>query len=82
MLYLFWGVVILFGSTLIFYIVFFSLIYYWHLKKRTVVIVPLIFTFEFFLIAFLVVMLGLIVLNYFPTVFEAVKTIKIWNPQF
>lgn len=74
MLYLFWGTIILFLATLIFYIVFFSLIYYWHLKKITYVVVPLIFTFEFFLTAFLVVALVLIVLNYAPVIWEIFTT--------
>ena len=68
MLYLFWGAVILFSATFIFYVVFFSLIYYWHLKRTTLIVVPLIFTFEFFIIAFLVISLVLIVLNYFPII--------------
>lgn len=82
MQYLLWGVLILFGATLIYYIVFFSLIYYWHLKRITYVIVPLIFTFEFFLLAFLVVGLGLIVANYFPVVWEAIKEIRFGVPHF
>lgn len=65
---IFWGTIILFAVTLIFYGVFFSLIYYWHQKKITYVVVPLIFTFEFFLVAFLVIGLGLILLNYFPDI--------------
>lgn len=71
--YLFWGTIILFAATLIYYIVFFSLIYYWHLKKATVLVVPLIFTFEFFLIAFLVIAAGVIALNYFPAVWEIIS---------
>ena len=67
MSYLFWGTIILLSATLIFYLVFFGLIYYWHLRKETLIVVPLIFTFEFFLTAFLVVSLGVILLNYFPS---------------
>jgi len=66
--YLFWGVTILFLATLIYYVVFFSLIYYWHEKKTTFVVVPLIFTFEFFIIAFLVFALAMIILNYYPSI--------------
>ncbi|MSU60564.1 MAG: hypothetical protein EXS52_01455 [Candidatus Staskawiczbacteria bacterium] len=82
MLYLFLGTIILFSVTLIFYIVFFSLIYYWHVKRISYVVVPLIFTFEFFLVAFFVVALGLIVANYFPVVLEALKEIRIVAPRF
>ena len=82
MSYLFWGIIILFAVTLIYYAVFFGLIYYWHVKRASYVVVPLIFTFEFFLTAFLVIMLVLIVLNYFPVVLEAIKAIEIGTPQF
>ena len=68
--YLFWGIIILFSATLIFYMVFVSLIYYWHVKKTTVVVVPLIFTFEFFIRAFLVVALVVLLLNYLPSIIE------------
>ena len=68
MSYFFIGVNILFGATLIFYIVFFSLVYYWHEKKTTFVVVPLIFTFEFFLIGFLVVSIVSILLEYLPKI--------------
>ncbi len=68
MSYLFWGTIILFSATLIFYIVFFSLIYYWHLKRITIVVVPLIFTFEFFLAGFLVVAALFLCVQYLPAV--------------
>ena len=58
--------VILFIATAIFYVVFFSLIYYWHLKKTSYVVVPFIFTFEFFIIGFLIVAIITIVVKYFP----------------
>ena len=66
MSYFFIGINILFVATLIFYVVFFSLVYYWHDKKTTFVIVPLIFTFEFFLIGFLIVSIVSILLEYLP----------------
>ena len=68
MTYFFIGVNILFVATLIFYIVFLSLVYYWHNTKTTVVVVPLIFTFEFFLIGFLVVSIVSILLEYVPII--------------
>ncbi|OGZ71720.1 MAG: hypothetical protein A2904_02065 [Candidatus Staskawiczbacteria bacterium RIFCSPLOWO2_01_FULL_33_9] len=68
MTYFFIGVNILFVATLIFYIVFLSLVYYWHNTKTTVVVVPLIFTFEFFLIGFLVVSIVSILFEYVPII--------------
>ena len=62
-----WGTIILFACTLIFYIVFFSLIYYWHERKVSVVVVPLIFTFEFFIVGFLAFAAIVIALSYFST---------------
>lgn len=64
--FLFWGYVVLFAATVIFYLVFVSLIYYWHEKKTTVLIVPLLYTFEFFLAGFLVVSLVWFVFQYLP----------------
>ena len=66
--YFFIGINILFAATLIFYIVFFSLVYYWHEKKTTFVVVPLIFTFEFFLIGFLIVSIVSILLDNLPLI--------------
>ncbi len=59
----------LFTATALFYIVFFSLVYYWHLKKTTYVIVPLIFTFEFFFAGFLIISIIYILINYLPQLF-------------
>jgi hypothetical protein len=64
---IFWiGLTTLFVSTAVFYIVLFSFIYYWHLKKITYVVVPAIWTFEFFVTAFFIVAIGSIILNYLP----------------
>ena len=60
------GLIVLLVSTAIFYIVLFSFIFYWHLKKITFVIVPVIFTFEFFVIGFFVIVIASVILNYFP----------------
>ncbi|OGZ78607.1 MAG: hypothetical protein A2528_01300 [Candidatus Staskawiczbacteria bacterium RIFOXYD2_FULL_37_9] len=60
------GLIVLFAMTAIFYIVLFSFIFYWHLAKISFVIVPMIFTFEFFAIGFFVVCIVSIILNYLP----------------
>jgi len=65
------GIVVLFVMTAIFYIVTFSFIFYWHLKKVTFVVVPMIFTFEFFISGFLVVSIVSIILNYLPVLARA-----------
>ncbi|MDO8486595.1 MAG: hypothetical protein Q7S77_02785 [Candidatus Staskawiczbacteria bacterium] len=62
------GINILFASTLIFYIVFFSLVYYWHEKKTTFIVVPLIYTFQFFLIGFLIVSIVSILIEFLPEI--------------
>lgn len=58
---------ILFGLTALFYIVFFSLLYYWHEKNATFVVVPIIFTFEFFAIGFLVISIVSLAIQYLPS---------------
>lgn len=60
------GLITLFISTIVFYIVLFSFIFYWHLKKITFVVVPIIFTFEFFATGFLIVAIVSIVFQYLP----------------
>jgi len=60
------GIVVLFVATAIFNIVLFGFIYYWHLKKTTYIVVPMIWTFEFFAIGFFVVSITAIILNYLP----------------
>ena len=72
MSYFFWLSIALLVATLIFYAIFAGFIYYWHEKKTTVVVVPLLFTFEFFAIGFLVICLIGLLLQYGP---EAVKLI-------
>ena len=62
----FTGLIVLFIGTAIFYIVLFSFIFYWHLKKITFVVVPVFFTFEFFLLGFFTVAVISIILNYLP----------------
>lgn len=60
------GLVVLFVMTAIFYIVIFSFFYYWHLKKISFVVVPVIFAFEFLILGFLVVSIVSIILQYLP----------------
>ena len=66
--YFFWGLIILLAVNLIYYIVFFSLIFYWHDRKTSFVVVPIIFTFEFFLVTFLVFVAVELILNYFTEI--------------
>lgn len=42
-------------ATLIFYAIFTSLIYYWRESYVTVIILPLIYTFQFFFYGFLII---------------------------
>ncbi|OGZ63928.1 MAG: hypothetical protein A3A98_03120 [Candidatus Staskawiczbacteria bacterium RIFCSPLOWO2_01_FULL_40_39] len=74
MSYFFWGTIFLLGATVIFYLVFLSLVYYWHERKTSFVIVPLLYTFEFFLIGFLVVSLISLVLQYLPDIVTLVRS--------
>jgi len=60
------GLIVLFIMTAIFYIVLFSFLYYWHEIKISYIVVPVIFTFEFFAIGFFVVVLTSLFLVYIP----------------
>jgi len=60
------GLIILTCVAIVFYIVLFSFIFYWHLKKISFVIIPTIFTFEFFVIGFFIVSIVSIIINYLP----------------
>ena len=60
------GLIVLFAMSVIFYIVSFTFIYYWHLVKISVVVVPALWTFEFFSVGFLIVALVSILINYLP----------------
>jgi hypothetical protein len=60
-------------ATVIYYIVFFSLSYYWHEAKTSFVILPAIYTFDFFIIGFLVISIISIILNFFPEI------LKLWQ---
>lgn len=65
------GIITLLFATAVFYIVLFSFIYYWHLKKITFVVVPAFFTFEFLLTGFFIVVIVSIILNYFPVLIRS-----------
>ena len=65
------GLLVLAAMTAIFYIVLFSFIYYWHLKKISFVVVPMIFTFEFLLMGFLVVSIVSIIIQFVPGIIRA-----------
>ena len=60
------GIITLFAASAVFYIVFFSFIYYWHLVKISYIVMPVIFTFEFFAMGFFVVSIVSIIIQYLP----------------
>ena len=62
----FTGILTLLAVTALFYIVFFGFIFYWHLKKATVVVVPAIFAFEVFIRGFLIVAAVSLLFKYIP----------------
>jgi hypothetical protein len=64
--------IVLFIATAVFYVIFFSFIYYWHLKKTSFVVVPVIFTFEFFLTGFLIVVIVSLAVNYLPYLINSI----------
>ena len=65
------GLITLLAVTAVFYVVFFSFIYYWHLKMVTYVVLPVIFAFEFFIVGFLVVCIISLIINYLPVILRA-----------
>lgn len=67
----FTGLVVLAVMSAIFYIVIFSFIFYWHLVKVSFVVLPVVFTFEFFVMGFFVVSLTAIILNFLPMAIKA-----------
>ena len=62
------GLIVLGAMTVVFYIVIFSFFFYWHLKKISFIVVPIIFTFEFLIMGFFVVSIVSIIINYLPVV--------------
>ena len=65
------GIIVLLASTIVVYIVLFSFIYYWHLTKKTYIVVPVIFTFEFFAQGFFTVVIVSIIIQYLPVIVRA-----------
>jgi hypothetical protein len=61
--------IVLFIATAIYYVVFFALTYYWHESKLTFVILPMAYTFEFFIIGFLIISIISIIFNFFPELY-------------
>ena len=66
------GLIVLFLMTVLFFIVLFSFIFYWHLVDISYLVVPVIFTFEFFVMGFFVVSLVSIILKYLPDAIRVV----------
>jgi hypothetical protein len=60
------GLITLLICTAIFYAVLFSFIYYWHLKKISFVVMPVIFTFEFFLTGVVIISITTLILKFVP----------------
>jgi len=65
------GLITLFAMTALFFVVLFSFIYYWHLKKISFLAVPMIFTFEFFATGLCIVVIVSIILRYLPDLIRA-----------
>ena len=65
------GLTVLFVMAAIFFIVLFSFIYYWHLKKLSYIVVPIVFTFELLAMGFFVVSIVSIIINYLPVIVRA-----------
>jgi len=61
---------VLFFVTAVYYIVFFSLTYYWHEKKTTFVVLPIIYTFDFFIIGFLIISIVSIIVTFLPDILK------------
>lgn len=59
------GIKILFILTVIFYAIFFGFIFFWSEAKRTFLIVPLLYTFEFFLAGFMIVVIISLLIDVF-----------------
>jgi hypothetical protein len=68
--YFFWGALILLIGTLIFYLVSFGFLYYWHETKVSFIVVPFLLTFDFFIIAFFCIAFVCIFLQFAPDVFR------------
>lgn len=77
MSYFSWLTIALLVATLIFYLIFASFIYYWHEKKTSLLILPLLSTFEFLLTGFLVICLIGLSLQFYPDIINTIKLLLI-----
>ena len=64
--YVFWATLTLFFLTALFYIVFISLVYYWHEKRINFIVIPMIYTFDVFIVAFFAIALLVLLLQFYP----------------
>ncbi|OGZ69881.1 MAG: hypothetical protein A3D44_03205 [Candidatus Staskawiczbacteria bacterium RIFCSPHIGHO2_02_FULL_42_22] len=69
-IYFFWGSIALLIATLIFYAVFFALANYWKETPVNLVVVPLLYTFDFFIIGFVVIASLSIFFQYLPDIIK------------
>ena len=77
------GLAVLFVMTAIFYIVIFSFIFYWHLKKISYVVAPMFFTFDFLILGFFVVSIALIdllPLSIDLTFYKVIRMVRLLRP--
>ena len=63
--------ILLFACTIIFYLVWYAVINYWHETRVSTVIIPVLFTFEFFVAGFLVIVLLSLLWQYLPDIMRA-----------
>jgi hypothetical protein len=68
------GLVVLFSMSAVFYVVLFSFIFYWHLRRISFVVVPMVFTFDFFLIGFLIISIIYLVIKYLPDLIKILQS--------
>ena len=74
MSYFLLGSIVLFVATMAFYMAFFFLIRYWHEHQTTLVVVPLLHAFEFFIVGFLVIALIALLLQFMPDLITLLGT--------
>ena len=65
------GLIVLFAMTAVFFIVLFSFIFYWRLVNVSFLVVPVVFSFEFFVMGFCFVAITSIVVQYLPILIKA-----------
>ena len=65
------GLITAFALTGVFFTVLFSFIFYWHLVKITYWVVPLIWTFDYFIMCCFVVVIVTLIFKYLPVLVQA-----------